>query len=154
MFDIGFLFCHTYLCNFSSIFINRGADTIPYLYLVLKLLHARSAGMPNPKTSKEIDCSLTEPCLSALKTAWLPHIPFVYWFYMCCRAIKTKLKGVAASAYQCPQHQLCCLSKQKANLLLGLKLALQWQCEQQDIYSRCLWPNHCVECEQTCSHAF
>ena len=37
-----------------------------------------------------------------------PPIPFVYWFclqnlrrHMCCRAIKTKLIGVAASAYQC-----------------------------------------------------
>ena len=35
-------------------------------------------------------------------------IPFVYWFclqnlqcHMCCRVIKTKLIGVAASAYQC-----------------------------------------------------
>ena len=37
-----------------------------------------------------------------------PPIPLVYWFclqnlrrHMCCRAIKTKLIGVAASAYQC-----------------------------------------------------
>ena len=37
-----------------------------------------------------------------------PPIPLVYWFclqnlrrHMCCRAIKTKLIGVAASGYQC-----------------------------------------------------
>ena len=38
-----------------------------------------------------------------------PPIPFAYWFglqnlrhHMCCRAIKTKLIGVAVIAYQCP----------------------------------------------------
>ena len=51
-----------------------------------------------------------------------PPIPFVYRFclqnlrcHMCCRAIKTKLIGVAASAYQ------CLLLKQARSYLDGTK---------------------------------